>query len=295
MEASPMDVSIQAATGFDDCIRKCTACGIGASNGIDPDAVTYIHREPLNNIPEQIRDGAAGALEQALNVQNRLSKRRRFGFSTSEDALTWVVFAHLLRSGNLAPVFARLGISADPPGALEPALLLWGSPMDGNVRAADIRGRLAKLCRSVNEDVQSFSEPDVLVDLGPAGLVLVEVKYLSGNDGKPSDYAGWKRYLPTPQAFVTESEVRATGHYELARYWWLLTVLAQGRPATLINLGPARLFRGLEGQRLDRFASTLVTGSSRRFVKLTWSDFLHAVGNVPDWLTEFLQSRRLAE
>ena len=89
------------ATQFDDCDRWCELCGIGASNAADPKAVTYIHRDPLGNIPVESRGGAVEALGHAFSVRNRESKRPRFGFSTSDDAVTWVVFTDLLRSGQL--------------------------------------------------------------------------------------------------------------------------------------------------------------------------------------------------
>src|SRR5438105_2624551 len=103
-----MDAPVSTCTSFSDCLRRCEGCGIGASNAASPSSVTYIQREPLHNIPRQIREGADVALANALNVRNRLSKRKRFGFSTSEDAITWVVFVHLLRSGALESVLQRI-------------------------------------------------------------------------------------------------------------------------------------------------------------------------------------------
>jgi hypothetical protein len=81
------------ATSFESCLRRCEVCGIGASNTSDSQRITYIHRDPLTNIPEESRDGALDTLSAALNVCTRSSKR--FGFSTSEDAVTWVVFSYL--------------------------------------------------------------------------------------------------------------------------------------------------------------------------------------------------------
>ena len=74
---------VPMATQFDNCLRRCEPCGIGASNAADPEAVTYIHRDPLGNIPTESRDGAIQTLGQAFNVRNRESKLRRFVFSTS--------------------------------------------------------------------------------------------------------------------------------------------------------------------------------------------------------------------
>jgi hypothetical protein len=53
---------------------------------------------------------------------------------------------------------------------------------------------LSDLCASLREDPNSFSEPDVIVDLGEEGLMFIEVKHCSGNDLKPADYCGWSRY-----------------------------------------------------------------------------------------------------
>jgi hypothetical protein len=43
-----------AATRFDDCLRRCERCGIAVSNAVDPGDVTYIHLDPLRNIPKGV-------------------------------------------------------------------------------------------------------------------------------------------------------------------------------------------------------------------------------------------------
>jgi hypothetical protein len=88
------------AKRFEDCLRRCEACGVAASNAAHSRDVTFIYRDPLENIPIESREGAIDALSRSLNVRSRQSKRSRFGFTTSEDALTWVVFTYLLRSGH---------------------------------------------------------------------------------------------------------------------------------------------------------------------------------------------------
>src|SRR5262249_43128803 len=133
---------VPAATSFNDCLRRCKPCGIGASNAADPRMVTYIYRDPLKNIPIESREGASEVLSQALNIRNRESKQRLFGFSTSEDAVTWVVFTFLLRSGQLAGALQRAGLFADEKPIMPPALLLWGVPIGNDARGAAIRQRL---------------------------------------------------------------------------------------------------------------------------------------------------------
>jgi hypothetical protein len=283
----------RAATAFEDCLRRCERCQIGASNATDADAVTHIHFDPLQNVPIEVRQGAAAALDVALNVRNRETKRRRFGFSTSEDAVTWVVFVHLLRSGQLAKVLSKTGV-IEVEVTSPPALLLWGSPIDGDIRASELRDRLIAESKALKEDPQSSSEPDVIVDLGQAGLVFIEVKYRSGNDlKKASDYPGWDRYFDRPGIFSSEAAVRHSGCYELARNWRLVHGLAGGRPAVLVNLGPARLFAGSEGRRLDGFVNRLVRSKGSRFIRLSWLELLDALYESPAWFMKYCLSRNL--
>lgn len=280
-----------AATCYEDCLRRCEVCGVGASNAANPETVTYIHRSPLENIPAEIRHGVEHALSMALNVRNRPSKLTRFGFSTSEDAVTWVVFAYLLRSGQLGDALRHAKIVAGP--ANPPTLLLWGAPVDDTGIGAALRTRLQTLCGRLNEDSQSFSEPDVIIDFGTGGLVFIEVKYLSGNDTKPHDYPGWVRYFPEAGLPWDESGIKASGCYELARNWRLLNGLAEGRPAALVNLGPARLFLGAEGARLDRFVAALGEDTRSRFAKVIWPDLLASVQNAPNWFEDYCRDRSL--
>jgi tetratricopeptide (TPR) repeat protein len=88
---------VPVAQRFDDCLRRCETCGVAASNAAHSQDVTFIYRDPLENIPIASREGVIDALSQSLNLRNRESKRSRFGFTTSEDALTWVVFTGLNR------------------------------------------------------------------------------------------------------------------------------------------------------------------------------------------------------
>jgi hypothetical protein len=258
--------------------------------------VTYIYRDPIQNIPVASREGAIKALSEALNVRNRASKLKRFGFSTSEDAVTWVVFTYLLRSGRLLKALQRVGvIAANSEGAV-PTLLLWGAPIDDSILGETIRRRLRDICTSLGEKAMSFSEPDVIVDQGDAGLILIEVKYRSGNDFQGADYPGWNTYLSTPGLNWRSKAVQVSGCYELARNWCLLRKLANGRSATLVNLGPKKLFFGAEGARLDRFIASLDIDERTRFQKGAWTDLLGgALIDAPAWFSDYCRDRCLTD
>jgi hypothetical protein len=122
---SPQIGKARAAYGIDDCLRKCTPCKVGYSNArVQP---TVIYGDACASVPIEVRDGLIGVLSNALNVRNRSSKLAKFGFSTSEDALTWTVFSYLAAQGLLCDALLECGVSfADR----SPALLLWGVPVD---------------------------------------------------------------------------------------------------------------------------------------------------------------------
>ena len=289
--------TIPSASSFERCLRKCTTCGIGVSNARNPHTVTYIHRDPMGSIPLESREGAAEVLRRALNIRNRQSKWARFGFvPTSEDALTWVVFTYLFRSGQLPAVLRRTGLASESRDGGGPTLLLWGVPIDRGPGGEELRSQLENLCESLGERRQSFSEPDVMIDLGADGLVFIEVKHFSGNDFHPEDYEGWNKYLSRAPLPWQTNDIRQSGCYELARNWRLLNGLAANRPVTLVNLGPARLFEGKEGDRLNRFVQALKTSERAQFKKLSWGAFLgDSLLNGPGWFIDFCAERRLAQ
>lgn len=284
--------SVSTATKFEDCLRQCEPCGIGASNGTG--SPTHIHFDPLGNVPAEARRGAREVIGRALNVQSRNSKWLRFGYSTSEDAVTWVVFTYLLRSGRLVEALKGVGILAVDTLIDDPKLLLWGVPVDAPDGGEELRRRIKALCASFGESRTSFSEPDVVIDLGCHGVVFIEVKHRSGNEFKDRTHPGWPKYAPSLRNHADFEQVRNGGCYELARNWCLVKSLADDRTATLINLGPASLFRSREGERLGQFAASLRTDEGSRFQTLAWAEFLRPISrDAPEWLADFCRGRGL--
>jgi hypothetical protein len=281
------------ANDFDSCIRHCTACGVGASNALNAEAVTFIHQDPLMNIPQEARVGALETLKAALNIRSRDKKRSRFGFSSSEDAVTWVVFDYLRRSKQLVPVLEQLELASRDNLESHPALLLWGVPIGPSDHGDAVRDRLVKECIALGERRRSLSEPDVIIDLGEQGIVFIEVKYRSGNDFRPSAYPNWVKYDSAERPLWKFDDVMASGCYELARYWRLLERLADGRRGILVNLGLPALFGGAEGERLDRFVQALCQSDSLQFMKVTWGELLApALPGAERWFVNFCCSDR---
>jgi hypothetical protein len=282
------------ASSFDSCLRSCPDCNLGYSNASDPGRAVLIHRDPLQNIPEPVRPGADEALASALNIRNRANKRVKFGFETSEDAVTWTVFRYLQESGELGRVIEACVPALKGIAGAEPAVLFWGAPVPArDERSLAIRARLAALCSSLGENPESFSEPDVILDFGPAGLVIIEVKYRSPNDNKDAGYGGWPRYLDRSGAFVDEETIRTSGHSELARNWRIGWGIASHRPLALVNLAPAGVFDEPHGTRLTRFERALNQTERKCFIRLPWSRLVDPMRNQPPWLEAFIAEREL--
>jgi len=291
----PQQIGYRRAIDYESCLRKCGPCGLGFSNAFTGNAklLTIIHRDPFTSLPAHISDGHERVLANSFNELNRLSKAKKFTFATSEDHVTWTVFRHLQLAGKLRFVPANLGLIVT--SKVDPIMLLWGSPVPADDAAGrQICDKLRSISEKLREESMQRSEPDVILDFGVAGIILIEVKHRSPNDVKRADYPNWSRYLNGARAFQSEDEVRRTGMYELARNWRFAFELAGGRPFAVLNLGPGRLFSGEKGRRLDAFIATLTQSEHNRFVTATWKQFLQGFGPLPDWLKHYLADRQVA-
>lgn len=276
-ELHPVEGRPIPASRFSDCLRRCEVCGVGFSNSSSNQ--TRIYRDPLHNIPEQVRAGVEEALSNALNERNRQSKHSKFGFSTSEDALTWTVFTFLRMSGQLGSVLRNTGLVGDI--AVAPEMLVWGVPQplesqEGSV----IRERLIRICDRLGEEPRSRSEPDVII-VGIFGVVFIEVKYRSPNDQQAFS-TKHDKYLEGTDAFSDPQLIRDSRMYELARNWRIGVELAEGTPFTLVNL----LIGNRESQELADFDAGL-NHHKGQFEVVTWVDLLDQV-EAPDWLEMYM-------
>jgi hypothetical protein len=275
------DGEIKAATKYLECLRRCDKCGIGFSNATSSPTLIYLY--PEHNVPEQVRGGIRESLEQSLNEQHRADKISKFGFSTSEDALTWTVFHYLDSSGQLRAALhscAATGAKSDPS-----ALLLWGAPSPpDSPEGIRLRCRLIAICDRLGEDETCRSEPDVAVDLGDAGVVLIEVKYRSGNNRKKFGDR-YNRYIHGTDAFSDVAAVGRSELYELVRNWRIGVELARGRPFTLVNL----VIKDTDPPRTEEFRAGL-NPRCGRFLAIRWHDFTAAFQQ-PDWLKSYLAAK----
>lgn len=277
------------AHDFDTCARKCEDCGIGFSNA--QSQPTKIYRDPLANVPKQLRAGAAETIANAVNVRNRSSKWAKFGFETSEDALTWSVFSFL----NSCPpamldAWSTLRGKAPPnPSSWAASVLLWGVPFPSSPNGLEVANQLIRISDALGEAPSSRSEPDVIIDGGEEGLIVIEVKYLSGNEVK-TDHARFSEYLDE-RAFSDRTGAERSGLYELTRNWRIGFDLAGDRRLTLVNLGVKEHLLRRSGA-LEGFAGSLEQNQKRQFRLIDWREFLQGWRqHRPDWLERYLASR----
>lgn len=170
----PRPGRIVSADHWLSCLRRCDRCRIGVSNAMNNP--TTIFDDPRLNVPEEVKDGVLDVLALTLNVRNRENKRVKFGFSTSEDNLTWTLFKFLNDSGQLTRVLRGAGLPIQEGVSRHEALLLWGVPIPLDRESSPvgwgIRRDLEEISNRLGEDPTSRTEPDVLIDFGCTGFSL---------------------------------------------------------------------------------------------------------------------------
>ena len=122
------------------------------------------------------------------------------------------------------------------------------------------------------------------MDFGDAGVVLIEVKYRSGNDKKKFG-TRYDRYVRETDAFLDLGAIGRSELYELTRNWRIGVDLASGTPFTLVNL----VVRDSEPARTEKFRVGL-NPKHGQFLVLRWHDFT-ARFQQPDWLKSYLSAR----
>ncbi|WP_145275524.1 nuclease-related domain-containing protein [Tautonia plasticadhaerens] len=236
-------------------------------------------------------------LVNALNERNQRNKGTKFGFSTSEDALTWTVFRYLFDSGQLLGVLRGAGLPVPDRENRPESMLLWGVPVpldrDANKAGWLLRDRLVAISDDLGEDPKSRTEPDVVIDLGADGVIIIEVKHRSGTDLKKPTYSGWDRYYPADSPLTYSGAVRASCCYELARNWRFGLELSAdpARPFTLACLGPEALFRGKNEEVLRPFEASVPATGTALFRKIRWDALIGTINEPLDWITDFVETR----
>lgn len=207
-----------------------------------------------------------------MNRKNKISK---FGFSTSEDALTWSFFKYFVVKNKFRELLKILNIKSKESTF---DIYLWGTNICKTKNSLDFIDKFITVSDSFNEKSSKRTEPDVIIQLKDK-LVFIEVKYLSSNELK-TEKEKFKKYL-VPN--VNVKEVIESEHYELFRNWAFVSKLSNGDNFELINLAPQRLFNDKNRNKLIQFENAL-NSTNGNFRKVSWEEILD---NVNDTGNEF--------
>jgi hypothetical protein len=278
----PINGTTKTTNSYNDCLRRCEKCEIGFSNS--KNNPTVIYKNYSHNVPELLRQDLDFSLNHSVNEMNRKNKKNKFGFSTSEDALTWSFFKYFVVKNKLSELLEILNIESKHSTF---DIYLWGTNICEINDDSNFIDKVIAVSDSFNEDSFKRTEPDVIIKLRDK-LVFIEVKYLSSNELK-TDKEKFEKYLIPG---VAEKEVIESEHYELFRNWAFASKLSNGDDFELINLAPQRLFSDKNRNKLIQFENSLKSAKGN-FRKLSWEEILEKVNDSENelWFKKYLDGK----
>lgn len=278
----PRNGIIKSASSYNDCLRRCEKCQIGFSNSKNNPIIIY--NKYFENVPELLRQDLDFSLNHSINEMNRKNKKNKFGFSTSEDALTWSFFKYFVVKNKFSDLLKILSIKSNETAF---DIYLWGTNICKINNNLDFIDNFNEVSDSFNEVLSKRTEPDVIIKLKDK-LVFIEVKYLSSNELK-TDKEKFKKYL-VPD--VLEKEVIESEHYELFRNWAFASKLSNGDNFELINLAPQKIFNDKNRNKLIQFENSLKSANGN-FRKVSWEEILDKVNDTENelWFKKYLNGK----
>lgn len=253
------NIPLKKVKSYEDCIRKCFACEIGASNA--KNNPTLIYKDFKLNIPHHLLDNLDYTLQNSNNIRNRENKKIKMGYSTSEDAVTWIFVKYFIQSEKLDILRKIFSLKSK---IIE--ILIWGVPQINK----DFYSPLKIICRQLKENETSFSEPDLII-ICEEEIAFVEVKVKSPNDKKDLNDKDFDKYLCN--AFYKNNELaKQSKYYELIRNWTILNMYDNSKKHILFNLAPERLFYKENDLDFQNFVNSL--NNKNNFFQLSWENVI---------------------
>jgi hypothetical protein len=258
------------ASSYLECRRHCPTCGIGLSNARD--LPTFARCDWKSGLWER---ASAARLEAACRARLHGSafegKLKVMQWERSEDLLTWNVFEHLERTGQLTAFVASV------TGALAvevPSIAYWG----WNDPLPPVREQAEAVLRECfDEQPGRMSEPDLMVVSGKR-LIIVEAKFDSAAPNE--DKLHGKYVAASAGAFTSVAKDARPSAYQLVRNWALGYNLAQrhGYEFWLIYL-----VRDPEARETEAEFRPLVTRPDS-FKRVTWEGLARAAPSLVPFL-----------
>ena len=239
---------------------------------------TYQYQCQWRNLLWQ--DDSDRALLRAIEPVKRTMAR--LGRERDEDALTWNVVRAFQREGRARRLVKVLlgGRLPDACREREPSVIYWGAHGDGGPWEP-----LARAQCLFQEMPGRGSEPDVLFWWPDQCLAVVEAKFCTsnetrpsakpaGDDPRPKAYGGSDHFQRVFRASYDEITCQ-DAKYELMRLWLLGSWIAQEHGASfyLVNL----VRQAENGDIVTRFGARCVLAPDRTLMRATWESIWEAL------------------
>lgn len=247
---------------YEKCIRKCLNCRIGASNS--KKNPTFIYEDFHKNIPSELLENLDYTLNHSNNNRNHFSKKIRIGYSTSEDAVSWIFIKYFIKNQKLNILQEILNCKSKIT-----EILMWGVPQIDKQYANPLRN----ICRNLGENENSFSEPDIIV-ITEEEVIFIEVKVKASNDKQDPDKKNFDRYLNN-DFYLDKNLAKKSKYYELIRNWTIAHLFSSDKKIRLINLAPRKLFYKESNRDFSNFISSLK--NKKNFEQLSWEDVIQVM------------------
>jgi len=271
---------------YKQCLRKCSTCQVAYSNA--QNNPTLIFKNHVHNVPEEVRANLGLVLQNSLNIRNRTSKKRKFGYTTSEDALTWTLFRYAQTSNRL-PSIIKYITGTVPTGATD--IYFWGVSANNNGFISNTKYQhLVEFLRGIGENKQSLSEPDIIIE-DDKSVIIFEVKFNSLNDRQKCS-AKWEKYYS--KKYFTQSILDKDGlqEYQLIRNWFIGNELAQqsGKSFYLVNLA----FTNARQNNFAEFKATIRETNRAHFIYKDGGGLLNQIfqADYPAWMLGWFNTRK---
>jgi hypothetical protein len=260
------DIPSKKVTNYNDCIKKCTHCGIGISNA--KTTPTIIYKNYKDNIPKFLHDSKIDEiLNLSLNQTAQKQKIIRMGFNTSEDTLSWIFFSYFIKNNKTDILLKLLGFNNE--NTLD--IYFWGVSYNEPSINNNFRKKLIDILKNkFDEDEKHYSEPDIIIET-KSKIIFIEVKYNSGNSYEKS-LKKIEKYL-TKEYYVDIKKANKSLYYELIRNWSIWNEISKDKEFYLLNIGLKNKFE-LENKqgRINDFNESL--NRKENFIRFYWETIL---------------------
>jgi hypothetical protein len=274
----------KAANSYNDCINKCEDCGIGLSNGEKNQ--TIIYKNYKDNIPIQLHEKLDSILENTLNKYNHKNKINKFGFNTSEDALTWIFFSYFIKNNKTDIMLKFLGFEKE--NIID--IYFWGAGYNNQNKDNLFRIKLEDVLKnSFKEDINRFSEPDIIIETDTK-VIFIEVKYFSDN-AIENETQKINKYIINDYYKNIENAINSK-YYELIRNWSIGNLIADNKKYYLLNVGLKSKFAEEDKKpNIHSFINSL--NNKNNFIRLSWNNIIENIKNenIDNWFFKEINKR----